>query len=228
MKAFLRSRPVQGVLAFLTWAYLWLVLKTVRWTHEGRAVVEAELKLGRGAIGCIWHGNIPLVVAAKPLLGERQAKILISLSPDGEFITRAAARLGIPAIRGSKAKTGAKSKGGAAALRECLDWLAGGGLLLLTPDGPRGPREVMAMGVARMAKLSQAPVYLIGLAARPAAELNSWDRTRLPRPFGRGAVVWQGPYGLPPDASDDDLARACLDWGSALTAASAQAQAALA
>ena len=227
MKAFLRSRPVQAVLAFLTWGYLWLVLKTVRWTHEGCAIVDAELKLGRGAMGCIWHGTIPLVVAAKPMLGGRQAKILISLSPDGEFITRAAARLGIPAIRGSKAKAGAKSKGGAAAFRECLDWLSGGGLLLLTPDGPRGPREVMSMGVARMAKLSQAPVYLIGLAARPAAEMNSWDRTRLPRPFGRGAVVWQGPYGLPADASDEDMAAACLAWGSSLTAACARAQAAL-
>jgi lysophospholipid acyltransferase (LPLAT)-like uncharacterized protein len=228
VKAFLRSRPVQAVLAFLTWAYLWLVLRTVRWTHIDRAIVDDELALGRGAIGCIWHGTIPLVIATKPMLGERQAKILISLSPDGEFITRAAARLGIPAIRGSKAKAGAKSKGGAAAFRECLDWLAGGGLLLLTPDGPRGPREIMAMGVARMAKLAQAPVYLIGLAARPAAEMNSWDRTCLPRPFGRGAVVWHGPFSLPADATDEDLARACLQWGSALTVACARAKAALA
>jgi lysophospholipid acyltransferase (LPLAT)-like uncharacterized protein len=228
VKAVLRSPPVQALLSFLTWAYLWLVLKTVRWSHEGLAIVEEELKLGRGAIGCIWHGTIPLVVAAKPMLGGRPAKILISLSPDGEFITRAAARLGIPAIRGSKAKAGAKSKGGAAAFRDCLDWLSGGGLLLLTPDGPRGPREVMAMGVARMAKLSQAPVYLIGLAARPAAELNSWDRTRLPRPFGRGAVVWQGPFGLPADASDEAMTQACRDWGAALIAACARAEAALA
>ena len=35
MKALLRSGPVQGLLAFLTWAYLWLVLKTVRWTRIG-------------------------------------------------------------------------------------------------------------------------------------------------------------------------------------------------
>jgi lysophospholipid acyltransferase (LPLAT)-like uncharacterized protein len=219
---------MQNALAVLTWAYLWLVLKTVRWTHVNREVADRELALGRGAIGCIWHGTIPLVIAAKPVLGERQAKILISLSPDGEFITRAIARHGFQAIRGSKAKAGGKSKGGAAALRECVDWLAGGGLLLVTPDGPRGPAEVMSLGVARMAKLARAPVYMIGLAARPAAEMNSWDRTRLPRPFGRGAVVWQGPYGLAPDASDDDLDRACLAWARALTSACEQAEAVLA
>jgi lysophospholipid acyltransferase (LPLAT)-like uncharacterized protein len=228
VKAFLRSPPVQSILALLTWAYLGLVLKTVRWTHVGREIADAELKLGRGAIGCIWHGTIPLAIGVKPVLGARQAKILISLSPDGEFITRAIAGHGLEAIRGSKGKAGGKSKGGAAALRECLDWLSQGGLLLLTPDGPRGPAEVMSMGVARMAKLAQAPVYLIGLAAGPAAEMNSWDRTRLPRPFGRGVVVWDGPYSLAADASEDDLSRACLDWAAALTSACDQAKAALA
>jgi lysophospholipid acyltransferase (LPLAT)-like uncharacterized protein len=218
---------VQGALALLTWAYLWLVLRTVRWTHVNRPLAEQELALGRGAIGCIWHGTSPMAIAAKPVLGQRQAKILISLSPDGEFITRAIAGHGLEAIRGSKGKPG-KSKGGAAAFRECLDWLAEGGLLLLTPDGPRGPAEVMSLGVARMAKLAQAPVYMIGLAARPAAQMNSWDRTRLPSPFGRGAVVWQGPYGLAADASDNDLGGACLEWAAALTSACEQAKTVLA
>lgn len=227
MKALLRSAPVQSLLALIAWAYLWLVLRTVRWTHLNRQAADAELALKRGAIGCIWHGTIPLVIAAKPALGERQARVLISLSPDGEFITRAIAGHGITAIRGSKAK-GAKAKGGAAALRECLDWLSDGGLLLLTPDGPRGPAEVMSMGVARMAKLSQAPVYMIGLAAHPAARLNSWDRTRLPRPFGRGAVTWDGPYRLPADASEADMAQACQAWSAALNAACVRAEAALA
>jgi lysophospholipid acyltransferase (LPLAT)-like uncharacterized protein len=226
VKALLRSAPIQGVLALITWAYLWLVLHTVRWTHINRQTVDAELARRRGAIGCIWHGTIPLVIAAKQVLGARQARVLISLSADGEFITRAIARHGIAAIRGSKAK-GGKAKGGAAAFRECLDWLAQGGPLLMTPDGPRGPAEVMSLGVARMAKLSQAPVYMIGLAAHPAAQLKSWDRTRLPRPFGRGAVVWDGPYYLPADASDEDMAQACRTWSAALGTACGRAEASL-
>ena len=40
-------------------------------------------------------------------------------------------------------------------------------------------------------------------------ELSSWDRTKLPRPFGRGAVAWDGPYlCLPADASGEaDIAQ---------------------
>ena len=228
MKAFLRSRPVQGVLAALTWAYLGLVLHTIRWTQVGRESAEAELALDRGAIGCIWHGTIPMVIGGRPVLGARPMRALISLSPDGEFITRAIAGHGIVAIRGSAAKKGAKAKGGAAALRECLDWLGAKGLLLVTPDGPRGPAHRFAVGIARMAKLSQAPVYMVGLAAKPIRQLNSWDRTQLPLPFGRGAVVWKGPFTAPADASDDDLAALCVAWGAELSQACDQAQAALA
>jgi hypothetical protein len=226
VKAVIRSAPVQGLLAFLTWAYLGLVLHTIRWTHLGLDVADAEMARQRGAIGCIWHGTIPLVIGARPILRGREARALISLSADGAFITRAIAGHGITAIRGSKAK-GAKAKGGAAAFRECIDWVVGGGLLLVTPDGPRGPAEVMSMGVARMAKLAQAPVYMIGLAARPAARLKSWDRTCLPSPFGRGAVVWDGPYLLPAEATEADLEAAIAAWTTALKAACARAEAAL-
>ena len=224
MKAVLRSGPVQGLLAVLTWAYLWLVLKTVRWRHlDGFGEID-ELN---GAIGCIWHSTIPMVVALKPLIAGRPVRILISLSPDGEFITRAAGLHGMTAIRGSSAKKGGKPKGGAAAFRECMDWLASGGLLLVTPDGPRGPAEQMTTGDVRMPKISGKPVYMAGLAARPVRRLNSWDRTQLPRPFGRGAVAWAGPFHAPADASDEDLSRLCGEWAAALTDANERAQAAL-
>ncbi len=228
MKAFIRSRFVQGVLAVLTWAYLWLVLRTVRWTHVDQDMAERELALDRAAIGCIWHGTIPMAIAAKAVIGKRPSRILISLSADGEFITRAIALHGLTAIRGSSAKKGAKAKGGAAALRECLDWLANRGLLLVTPDGPRGPARKMTLGVMRMARLSQAPVFMLGLAAKPVKTLNSWDRTQLPRPFGRGAVTWNGPFTVPSDADDDQLQRLCETWAEELDAAGARALAALA
>ena len=32
--------------------------------------------------------------------------------------------------------------------------------------------------------------------------MNSWDRCVINFPFGRGAIVWEGPITVPPDADD--------------------------
>ena len=123
------------------------------------------------------------------------------------------ARLGFPAIRGSSTKAWdkAKPKGGAGAFREVLRWLSRGGGVAITPDGPRGPSERMAEGAPLLAKMSGAPVLLVGLACRPALRLGTWDRAILPIPFGRGVVVWAGPFEIAGDADRGAVEAARVD-----------------
>ena len=230
MKKLLRSDAVQAFLGWLSWLYLELVIRTIRWTRIGEepgGPLNQVLTGPGGMIGCFWHGNIALSITAKVAVIEHKVtRILISLSPDGEFIARSMVRHNMPPIRGSSAKKG-KAKGGAAAFREALDLLAEGGILVVTPDGPRGPPEQMAAGTVRIAKRAGVPVFLLGLAARPAARLKTWDGTKLPALFGRGCIVWDGPHVCPPDASDADVERLSVEWAAAMTAACARAEAAL-
>jgi lysophospholipid acyltransferase (LPLAT)-like uncharacterized protein len=215
----LRSPFVQAALAGLLSAYLKLTLKTLRWTVEGRDRAERVWGSGGGAVVCFWHGRLSLAPASWPKEAQ-PPRALISLSPDGEFIARAMEALGFPAIRGSTGKATAmdKAKGGAAAFREMLRWVRGGGGVAITPDGPRGPAETMGEGPARLAAAAGAPVLLAGLACKPAVRLKSWDRAMLPLPFGRGAIVWDGPF----------EAEAAEALGDRLTAATARAEAVVA
>jgi lysophospholipid acyltransferase (LPLAT)-like uncharacterized protein len=217
---------VQELLSWLLAGWLRLCLSTTRWSHENREAAEAVWDAGGGVIVCFWHSRIALAPACWPLDRAQEPRALISLSPDGEFIARAVGRIGFPAIRGSSSKTSArdKAKGGSAAFRDVLRWIQGGGGVALTPDGPRGPAEEMAEGALTLAKMSGAPVLLVGLASAPGITLNSWDRARLPLPFGRGAVVWDGPLRLGRDA---DVAQARADWSARLSAATRQAEAML-
>ena len=228
MKRLLRSPGVQWALALLLTGYLKLTLATMRWRREGEPAAEAARRSGGGLIVCFWHGRIALSPACWPLR-ERvgpEPRALISLSSDGAFIARAMAWMGVPAIRGSstKASDRAKPKGGAAAFREALGWLKGGGGLAITPDGPRGPAEQMAPGAVQLARLSGAQVLLAGFACSPALRLSSWDRTVIPLPFARGAVVWSGPHAAPAGSAEDaaELQRA---WTLALCEATARAEA---
>jgi lysophospholipid acyltransferase (LPLAT)-like uncharacterized protein len=61
-------------------------------------------------------------------------------------------------------------------------------------------------------------VLLVGLACRPAIRTRSWDRAMLPLPFGRGAMVWDGPL-------EGETAEAL---GARLSVATARAEAVLA
>jgi lysophospholipid acyltransferase (LPLAT)-like uncharacterized protein len=227
----MRAPAAQALLGWLLAAYLKPTLATVRWRHRGQEKAEALWDRGGGVIVCFWHGRIGLSPASWPLdrvrEGRAQApRALISLSPDGAFVAAAMGRLGFPAIRGSstKASDKAKAKGGAAAFREVLRWLAGGGGVAITPDGPRGPAEHMAEGAPLLAKLSGAPVLLVGLACRPGLQLGSWDKAVLPKPFARGAMVWAGPFTAPADAGKAELERLRGEWEAALKAATAEAE----
>ena len=119
---------------------------------------------------------------------------MISLSQDGAFIADAAIRLKIPTIRGSTGRQdGGGEKGGAGAFRAAVGAIRAGGVMLLTPDGPRGPRETLQAGPVQLAKAAGRPVYLMGLAATPSLAMKSWDGGRLPLPFARAALIVEGP-----------------------------------
>ncbi len=224
MKTLFRSAAVQATLAWILAAYLKFCIVTTRWRSENRAVAEAVWDAKGPVIVCFWHARISISPACWPLDRAQEPRALISLSPDGEFIAQAVSRLGFPAIRGSSTKKSApdKVKGGATAFRDVLKWLRAGNGIAITPDGPRGPAQTMAEGAVMLARVSRAPVLLVGLASRPARRLATWDRALLPLPFGRGAIVWDGPIKVDPD---DDLEALRLDWARRLTAATERAEA---
>jgi lysophospholipid acyltransferase (LPLAT)-like uncharacterized protein len=234
LKAWLRSAAGQGLLARLVAAYVELVIATLRWRYENVAEARLALERPEGLIALFWHGRIVPGIACRPLLGAKPRAVMISLSRDGGFIAKAAERLGIPTIRGSAGRPGEAGvgalgggKGGAAAFRQALDVLAGGGVMILTPDGPRGPARVMQAGPVLLARTSRRPAYLMGLAVRPALKFGSWDGGVLPLPFGRAALVVDGPLAVAADAGSPAVEAARADWQARLNAAQDRAQALL-
>ena len=227
MKKLLRSDGVQAFLGWVLGTYIRLILNTVRWRHENVDCVEPVLTGESGAIALFWHGRIPLCLATAPQWWRKRTRAFVSPSADGEFIAQALAMAGFPAIRVSSAKKGdsAKARQAVAAIREAVTWVAGGGALVVTPDGPRGPNELIAPGAVQIAKRSGQPVFLMGIAANPSVQADTWDEVMFALPFGRGAVVWEGPLQVPADADDAVIAHLVADWSARLSAATRRAEA---
>ena len=218
----LRIPAVQTALSVILAHWMQFCFSTMRWTHENEAVAEAVWAKGGGVLCAFWHSRIALSPACWPLDRAQPAKALISLSADGQFIARAVALQGFPAIRGSSSNKDKadRDKGGSQALRAGLRQLKVGALAI-TPDGPRGPARQMAEGLPMMARISKAPTLFIGMSCNPAIRLNSWDRAIIPLPFARGAIVWDvADY---PDGEDLEAVR--RDWADRLNAVEARADA---
>lgn len=218
----LRNPVIQTILSHALAGWMRFCFSTIRWTHENEAVAEQVWVEGGGVLCTFWHSRIGLSPACWPLDKAQPAKALISLSPDGQFIAKAVALQGIPAVRGSSANKDKadRAKGGTQALRDGLKQLKMGALAI-TPDGPRGPARQMAEGLPLMARLSGAPALFIGLSCSPAIRLNSWDRAVLPLPFAKGAIVWD--IARYPEGAE--IADVVAEWTERLNGVEARADA---
>ncbi len=226
MKKLLRSDAVQAILGWLLGTYIRVILSTVRWRHVNAECIASVSASEAGALVLFWHGRVPLCLAMLPQWRHKRLKALISPSADGEFIARALATI-CEAIRVSSAKAGdaGKARLAVAAMREAITWVARGGALIVTPDGPRGPNEIIAAGSLQIAKRSMQPVFLMGVAADPAVQLSTWDKVMFAAPFGRGAVVWDGPLYVPADADEATIGVLVGHWSARLSAATRRAEA---
>ena len=142
----------------------------------------------RPLIYAVWHGRILMVPWLNARLrrreGARRVRVLASHSRDGQLMADFARRFGLDVVRGSS------SRGGAEALRELVRAVRAGEDVAMVPDGPRGPARRLQAGIVALAATTGAPIVPVGVAARPARRLGSWDRFMVPAPFARCAVVF--------------------------------------
>ncbi|HSR73146.1 MAG TPA: lysophospholipid acyltransferase family protein [Kiloniellales bacterium] len=214
-KRILRSRPVQGVLAWLAGVYMRLIHATIRWRIERPDSVVALHERGAPYVGCFWHGRLLLMGAG--LRNDYLVHMLVSQHRDGLLIARAIGSLGIPTVAGSSRRAGA------GAMRTLLRLLAEGRPVGLTPDGPRGPRMRAKPGAVKTAQLAGVPLVPGAGAVSRRILFRSWDRFCLALPFGRGLILWGEPIPVPPDADQAELERLRLRLEEALNALTAEA-----
>lgn len=132
-----------------------------------------------------WHAHmLPIFAWHK----HESLVILASEHGDGELAARLASRWGYSSIRGST------TRGASRALRAMVRALETGHSLALTPDGPKGPREVFAPGALMAAQQAGASIVFMGVVPRHAWQLRNWDRFLIPKPWTEIAVAHSAPY----------------------------------
>ena len=166
------------IAAFFLKILLHLYLKTLRVQVSGQETVSQTLKQGP-VIFMIWHDSLLLTPLLMWTTTLRPLRLLISNSRDGD----------IPSLIAESYKNVSvvrvKHFARQSALIESCRLLRGGSSLLITPDGPRGPRRVMKEGILFASRKENVPIMPVTWEASKTFTLNSWDQFRIPLPFSR-------------------------------------------
>ena len=192
----------------LAWWYTAFLGWTTRiyWfkTDEAKQLEDS----GAGLIYAAWHNQQLFLLY--PYKFQKIAP-LIRQSSDGEYIARVLPHFGMEAVRGST------THGGARALIKLLQAARKGYRPMLTPDGPRGPIYTVQPGILFLAKKLGWPIIPVGTALSHKFKAGSWDRMRVPLPFGKTALTYGKASWV---KSEEDFPRAAkelqeqLNWDS--------------
>jgi hypothetical protein len=189
---------------FLVWLSAFViraVVLTLRMSLEDRAEI-----LNRSGhppvIIAFWHNRTGLMAPFfERYCRGRDALTFISRSRDGQFMTDVAARFGVNAIRGSSSRHAVSAMLTAlrAARERHMD-------IVITPDGPRGPRYQVQPGLIRLAQATGHPIIPITFYLKWKVMLKSWDRFQIPIPFSACRLVTAEPIRVPEHATESELA----------------------
>jgi len=206
-KRLMRSAAMAAVIGWLVAAYMVLIKYTTRWEVEHAERAEPIIAGGEGLIALTWHSRFLMLNSAWKR-AYALPHVLISRSRDGAIVAQTCRFLGLRSIRGSTKKAGSdRAKGGAQASRDIVGAIERGGCIVITPDGPRGPRQRLSEGPLRLAKMTGAPILPCLFAVKSRKQFDSWDRFVLPLPFGRGKIVWGSPVTVSADADEAEIER---------------------
>jgi len=158
--------------------YLFLSI-SIRWQYAGHRYHAKQAQ--RFLLG-FWHARMLMMPYA---FRGWQGRMLISDHRDGGFIADTMHLIGIQTVRGSS------TQGGVRAMLKMIRMVKKENCDLgITPDGPKGPREVVSKGTVQLAMKTGLPVLPVCYAASRYWRANSWDRFYIPKPFSRGVFVF--------------------------------------
>jgi len=125
-----------------------------------------------------WHGELFMSPQAyRHIHKKHPASAIISAHFDGTLIARTLQFLNIRPLRGST------RKGAREVLLKAFKSIKSGEEVLITPDGPKGPRHTMSDGAVGIALKSKLPIFVMNFTAKNYWQLSSWDHFVIPKPF---------------------------------------------
>lgn len=152
------------VAPFLAALLIRFLAMTMRITYINFEKIQNDWQNGKNVIIAFWHGRLMMM---PHVYRGRGISILVSQHRDGELIARTVRNFGIDSVRGSS------TRGWLGGVKGLLNEIKKGRDIAITPDGPRGPRFNVQMGIVHLAKITGLPIIPMTFSASKKKHLRA-------------------------------------------------------
>lgn len=146
---------------------------------------------------CLWHDGILNALFCGRMLN---GAALTSRHADGEYVAAVMQANGILPVRGSH-----QGRGGATAARQLVS-AAETHHIVVTTDGPRGPRRKVKPGIIFLASQTGRPIVPVACScSRAWRPRGKWTDLMIPLPFSTAYIIGGEPMSVPANLPKDQL-----------------------
>ena len=172
--------------------------RTSTWNIEGKHRIKSILAEGKSVIVATWHSH--LLPTFMDLAGNHYYG-LAGMHKDADLISKIGNRMGWKLLRGSSSDQGKE------VYKEMVNILAdNGNVVVLTPDGPKGPAKIPKPGIIRAAQKTNAVILPAMGQSKRRWGFTNWDTFYVGKPFSRIEFI----YGEPLEFSESEDFDLCV------------------
>ena len=195
-KKLLKNFFVQYILGFFTFLYIRAVDFTSSIKFENESIPKQFWNNDKPFILAFWHSQLMMISLSWK--NNKNVNILASGHSDGRFGAIVGKYFNLNNIQTSK-------KNKSMSLRSIFKLLNDNNYIGITPDGPRGPKEIVSEGIIKIAKSSKVPIIPIGFWSSKNFKLKSWDSFLITLPFSKCSFVWNKPLEIPYNIQENQI-----------------------
>lgn len=153
----------------------------------------------RKLVGLIWHNRLLFLPMAFPYRLRKTGFAMVSSSRDGQYLTDFLSHFSVRTLRGSSSRKGAN------ALLGAIHAIESGNNVIITPDGPRGPKYRIKSGPVLLASKTGGRLVPFTINASKCWQLKSWDNFQIPKPGAKLVMRIGTPISVPPTLTDEEV-----------------------
>ena len=195
-KKLLKKKFVQNILGFFAFLYIRAVNLTSSIQFENESIPKQFWNNDKPFILAFWHSQLMMIGFAWKK--KQNVNILASSHSDGRFGAIVGKYFNLNNIQTSE-------KNKSVSLRSIFKLLNDNNYIGITPDGPRGPKEIVSEGIIKIAKSSKVPIIPIGFWSSKNFKLKSWDSFLITLPFSKCSFVWNKPLEIPYNIQENQI-----------------------